>query len=133
VFVTYKPEDGDRQRWSFDPTKVRASKAEAIEQAAGLPWDQWLGAVQTGAMRARRALLWHLLTVDHPGLKFEDTPDFYAGELVLEYSATELSGIRDRLAKVKLPADQRAATDAAIDMALADLAERGQEPEGKAR
>ncbi|GIH98090.1 hypothetical protein [Planobispora takensis] len=135
MFVTYRPEDGTEQRWTFDPGRVRASQAEAIEKRAGEPWDAWLFAVQAGNMRARRVLLWHLLRLDHPALKFEDTPDFYAGELVVEHSVAELTEIRGRVAKATLPAVQRDQVLAALDTALAEARQReqGTEPEGKAR
>ncbi|GGS87673.1 hypothetical protein GCM10010156_52740 [Planobispora rosea] len=134
MFVTYRPEDGAEQKWIFDPRRVRASQAEAIEKRAGEPWDAWLVAVQAGNMRARRVLLWHLLRLDHPALKFEDVPDFYAGELVVEHSVAELTEIRGRVTKAPLPAAQREQVLAAIDTALGEAREREQttEPEGKA-
>lgn len=132
MFVTYTS-DGDVQRWEFDPRQIRASKAEAIEQHAGIPWDQWLAAVQTGSMRARRVLLWHMLSEQHPTLRFEDTPDFYAGDLLLEYSAAELTEMRARVDKANLPEQQRQAVLVALDQALADATSDGEKPVGKAR
>ncbi|MFC7380894.1 hypothetical protein [Sphaerisporangium rhizosphaerae] len=135
MFVTYKPEDGDEQRWEFNPKRVRASKAEMIEKRAGENWDAWLASLQSGNMRARRVLLWHLLTVDHPTFRWEDVPDFYASELMVEHSVAELTEIRDRVTKAKLPADQVDQILSALDGEIASAMEREQvsEPAGKAR
>lgn len=134
MFVTYRPEGGEERRWVFDPKKVRASKAEMIEKRAGENWDAWLVSVQAGSMRARRVLLWHLLTLEHHGMRFEDTPDFYAGELVIEHSVSELLDIKDRVMKASIPAEQRDQIVAALDVEIADamLREGQAEPEGKA-
>ncbi|WP_329426825.1 hypothetical protein OG339_42220 [Streptosporangium sp. NBC_01495] len=134
MFVTYSPEDGTEQRWTFDPKRVRASKAEMIEKRAGEPWDAWQAAVLAGKMRARRVLLWHLLTVDHPTLRWEDVPDFYAGELLVEYSVIELADIRGRVEKAEIPADQRDQALAALAALITEATAReaATEPEGKA-
>ncbi len=133
MFVTYRPEDGDERRWTFDPKRVRASKAEMIEKRAGENWDAWLVSVQAGNIRARRVLLWHLLTLEHHGMRFEDTPDFYAGELVIEHSVSELLDMKDRIMKASLPDEQRDQVVAALDIEIADamLREGQVEPEGK--
>jgi len=132
--VTYAPEGGAEQVWDFDPKRVRASEAEAIERRAGESWDAWLLNVQSGQMRARRVLLWHLLRRDHPTLRYEDTPDFFAGEVVVEHTRAELEEIRERVVRAKLPADQREQVLSALDMAIDEARERegGGEGEGKA-
>lgn len=141
MFVTYKPEDGDVQRWRFDPGRVRASKAEMIEKRFGQNWDVWLANVQSGSMKARRVLLWHLLTLAHNGLRFEDVPDFFADELLVEHSVDELTEIRDRVAKsTKIPEEQRDMMLDALDVEMTEAMDReeatgaqmGGEPEGKA-
>lgn len=132
MIVIYQPENGDEQRWEFDPRKVPASKAEMIERRAGESWEAWLGAVQSGSIRARRVLLWHLLTIRHYGLRWEDVPDFMAGELVVQNTLDELTAMRNRAAKAKLPADQRAQVMTALDLAITEATERDPEPEGKA-
>lgn len=133
MFVTYSPEGGDVQRWAFNPKRVRAAKAEMIEKRAGVNWDAWLVAVQSGNMRARRVLLWHLMTVEHPTMRWEDVPDFYAGEVLVEHSAAELVEIRAKVAGAALPADQRETILAALDGEIAAATAREVEPEGKAR
>ncbi|GIH69439.1 hypothetical protein [Sphaerimonospora thailandensis] len=135
MFVTYCPEDGDEQRWTFDSKRVRASKAEMIEKRFGDNWEKWLFAVQSGNMRARRVLLWHLLTLEHHGLRLEDVPDFYSGELLVEHSVAELREIRDRVAKSNVSAEQREDVFTALDTEITAAMEREEhfgEPEGKA-
>lgn len=88
--ITYKPEGGTEQSWVFKPAKVRQSEAEVIEARAGCDWDTFITKVQEGASRARRVLLWHLMRREHPTLRYEDTPDFLVGELVVQFDADEL-------------------------------------------
>lgn len=134
MFVTYRPQEGDQRRWEFDPRKVRASKAEMIEKRFGEPWDAWQVAVQAGNMRARRVLLWHLLTVEHPTMRWEDTPDFLAGELLVQHSVAELREIRERIQKASVDDDRREQIMAALDTEITEAMAREEitEPEGKA-
>lgn len=136
MHVTYRPEGDAEQRWEFDPTRVRASKAEMIEKRFGESWDVFLASIQQGSMRARRVLLWHLLTLAHPGLRFEDAPDFFADELLVEYTVAELNEIRTRVAS-KMPAGEEreqvlTLLDSEITEAMARDEAAGVEPEGKA-
>lgn len=131
MFVTYAPEGEEPQRWAFDPRKVRASEAEAVERQAGESWDSWLVQLQKGGMRARRVLLWHMLRGQHPALRFEDTPDFYAGDLTVEYSLAELEAMRDRVVKAAMSEEQRQAVMSVLDTQIKDARERGAD-EGKA-
>ncbi|MFD8531533.1 hypothetical protein ACFV0L_29345 [Streptosporangium canum] len=133
MFVTYRPEDGAEQRWTFDPKRVRAAKAEMIEKRAGENWDAWLVALQSGSMRARRVLLWHLLTVDHLTLRWEDVPDFFAGELLVEHSVEELAEIRTRISKASMSDGQREQVLIAIDSEISAAMDREgvAEPLGK--
>lgn len=148
MFVTYRPEGSDApQTWEWEPRKVRASRAEMIEKRAGENWEAWLMGVQQGNMRARRVLLWHLMSMPHPTMKFEDTPDFYAGELEIQHSAAELVEMRERIVKAGMADDAQAAQILmAIDLELEETRERetarrldaidpewvAPEPEGKA-
>lgn len=133
MLVTYRPEESDTepQTWEFDARKVRASRAEMIERRAGENWETWLMGVQQGSMRARRVLLWHLLSMPHPGMRFEDTPDFYAGELEVQHTKAELSQMRERITKAGLPEDQAAQVLMAIDLEMAEAPE-GVDDGGKA-
>jgi hypothetical protein len=125
MFVTYNPEDGSTEplTWEFDPRKIRASRAEMIEKRAGENWETWLMGVQQGNMHARRVLLWHLLSMPHPGMRYEDTPDFYAGELEIQHTKTELGQMRDRIVAAGLPEDQAAQVLMAIDLEMAEAPE----------
>lgn len=132
MIVTYRPEDGgEPQTWEFDPSRVRASRAEMIEKRAGENWEAWLMQVQQGNMRARRVLLWHLMSMPHPTMRFEDTPDFYAGELEIQHTRGELSEMRDRIVKAGLPDDQVAQVLMALDLEMASAPESA-EAGGKA-
>lgn len=127
MHVTYTPEDkqdGDRQVWDFDPARVRSSVAEVIEKRYGEPWDQFTVAVQQGNMRARRVMLWHLLSRDHIGLRYEDVPDFYAGELVVQFSVKELTALRERVEKASISPDKQEQALAGIDIELTDAMAR---------
>lgn len=125
MFVTYTPEDqsDQAQSWEFDPRKIRASRAEMIEKRAGENWETWLMQVQQGNMRARRVLLWHLLSMPHPGMRYEDTPDFYAGELEIQHTKAELADMRARITSAGLPEDQVAQILMAIDLEMAEAPE----------
>lgn len=135
--VTYKPEDGDEQEWVFNPRRVRQSQAALIEKAyGGKTWDEFVFDVQAGSIQARRLLLWHLMSLQHPVLKLVDVPDFYADEVVISHDATELRAMLDGAEKNAdgIPADRR---EVALSMLRGQLeaAEilEADEPAGKAR
>lgn len=129
MYVSYLPEGDERRDWEFDPRRVRASRAEMVEKRYGDKWDVWLNDLQTGSIRARRVLLWHLMSAEHPALKYEDTPDFYANELELEYNVAELEEIRTSIAQNKAYTDdEREVVYAQIDAQLDEA--RKKHPEG---
>lgn len=117
MYVIYTPADAPMQKWTFDPARVRSQRAIQIERHAGQTWEEWLQGVQMGRMRARRVLLWHLISQDHPTLRFEDTPDFLAGELAVHHSPAELAEmIREaRRASAQIPEDQYAMVMATLE------------------
>lgn len=119
MHVTYAPEDGDRQEWDFVAGRVRSGEAALMQTRFGATWEQFDAGVQKGDIHARRVLLWHLLRLEHVKLRFEDTPDFYADELLVEFSVTELTRIIDELTTARMPEDQRAMVLAAFDRELA--------------
>jgi hypothetical protein len=128
MFVTYTPEgtpEGEGQRWEFNPDRVRQSVAEMIEKRFGANWDNFRQGVQSGNAKARRVLLWHLLRVGgHHTLRYEDTPDFYMGEVVVEHSHAELLRLRDRLEKANLDDAEREQARTALDIELTDALTR---------
>lgn len=108
--VTYTPEGGAAQTWNFNAGRVRTAEAEQIESRSGMRYEEWVLAIQQGSARARRVLLWHLMRRDHPRYRFEDTPDFYMDELVLEYDAAELGELLARLDDPSIELDDEAAS-----------------------
>lgn len=121
MYVTYKPADGDAQRWEWNPDRVRQSDAELIEKRyGGKTWDQFKAGVMSGDSKARRVLLWHLLRREHHTLRYEDTPDFYVGELVVEFGVAEVAVMRDRILKASIPDDERDQMLTALDIQMAD-------------
>jgi hypothetical protein len=137
MFLTYTPEDGDAQRFEFRPKRVRASRAEMIEkrygQLAGIKnatWDQFKVAIQQGSASARRVLLWHLLSAEHPTLKIDDV-DPFEDEVELEYSKSELLEVREFLSSApNIPEADLALMLAKVDMDIMTAPEDGSE--GKA-
>lgn len=120
MFVTFSPSDGDPQMWEFDPRKVRASAAEMVERRYGKPWDVFVQELIQGSMVARRVLLWHLIRQTHHTLRFEDTPDFYSGELTVEFARDELTAMRQQLEISRAISDEdRALALAALDDEIA--------------
>lgn len=100
MLVKYRPEGQEQPtEWDFDPKRVRQSEAELIEKRmpAGTTYQQWVGLVQAGDSRARRVLLWHLQRREHHTLRYEDSPDFYFGELEVDYSLAELRLLREQI------------------------------------
>jgi hypothetical protein len=141
VFITYRPEDQPAeavQRWEFNPGRIRQSEAEIIEKRYGAKFDVWRNDVRVGSAKARRVLLWHLLRREHPGLKYEDTPDFYMDEVLVEHSVTELVELRDRMAKATLDEETRGQIQTALDLEITEamaregLVDEAEAVEGKA-
>lgn len=128
--VAYTPEDNPeaKQSWVFRPGRVRQSEAALIERQYGQNWDKFCADVQAGNIAARRVLLWHLIRREHPKLRLEDTPDFYADEVVVSHSPDELREIRTRVVGSGLPAAEVEVALAVIDQQIA-AAEADAEPE----
>ncbi len=114
------------------PDRVRQSEAELIEKRYGQNWDKFRADVQSGSAKARRVLLWHLMRRDHHTLRFEDVPDFYTGELLVEHSADELTALKDRLMKANLPDEEREQILVGLDIEITEAMARGEQIEGKA-
>lgn len=126
MLVNYMPEDGDHQSWEFDPRRVRASEAVMIQKRFGGTWEEFRAAVLQGDVEARRVLLWHLIRRTHHTLRFEDTPDFYTAELIVQATRTELLEMRAALVSNRgVPDDQREIMLSAIDVEI----ERAPDPE----
>lgn len=124
MHVTYKPEGQEPQRWEFNPGRVRQSEAEIIEKRFGGNWDVWRNEVRSGSARARKVLLWHLLRREHHALRFEDTPDFFMDELLVEHSVAELVELRERIEKANLDAETREQIMTGLDIEITDATAR---------
>lgn len=128
MFITYQPEDGDKQTWDFDPDRVRQGAAELIEKRFGTGFEEWKQGVLVGNSKARRVLLWHLIRQTHHTLRYEDTPDFMMRELLVEQSVAEVAEMRDRVLKAKMSDELREQVLTGLDLQLADaLAREGVE------
>jgi len=137
VFVTYKP-DGSAEptRWDFKPGRIRAVQSALLEKLFSKlsgekqTYEQFKAAVQQGSSAARRVLLWHLQSLDHPTLRIEDV-DYAEDELLVEFSRGELEDMRETIAKVKgVDEEQRSLMLGAIDTQIESAQEDGG---GKAR
>ncbi|AIJ26359.1 hypothetical protein [Amycolatopsis methanolica] len=124
MLVTYTPQGQETQSWTWDPAKVRAADAEAIEaRMHPLTWDEFQVMLLKGGAKARRVLLWHLQKLTHPTLKLEDV-DFTVGELTVEFEAPELEKMREAAASAPgLDDSQRAYILSAIDAQIAKAPE----------
>lgn len=135
--VNYKPEDpadGDPREWSFNPARVRSAVCIVIEKQWGKgDYDDWRDAVLKGDTAARRVLLWHLLKQENATLRFDDTPDFYYDELVVEADVVELRALREQVASTVLtPGRTEADRDEVLRMIDAELAEKTEDADPKA-
>lgn len=128
MFLIYKPEDGEEQRWPFSPKKVRAAEAEAIEKRTGWDYEEFGLHLVKGSVLARRALLWTYLRRVHHNLRFEDV-DFAVGEVELEFDKDELRTMREQISEQRFASEaDRESMLSAIDAQI----ELAPEPEGKA-
>lgn len=119
MIVTYSPADDAPRTWEFKPRDVKAGQAELIENRSGLRFEEWALEVLAGRAKARRVLLWFLLSREHVGYRYEDTPDFAFGELTVERDYDELIEFREFVEK-NSPGDEdtRAMVFAQIDADL---------------
>jgi hypothetical protein len=134
MLVIYKPEDENgtvRQdmAWEkeFQPTRVRANRAEMIEKRYGSRYADWVNAIQAGEVKARRVLMWHLLSLDHPSFKMEDVPDFMFGELELDYSLADLQKLRVQVDESAMDDTAKSETLERLDMEIATRLVKGTE------
>lgn len=106
MIVTYTPHDpaaGDARTWSFNPRReIPASVCVVIEKMSGMKFADWIDACLDDDIIAGRVLLWHLLKREHPSLRFDDTPDFFPDELVVEADSVELEEFRKTVATAPL-------------------------------
>lgn len=122
MLVTYEPEGEpqSRREWEFNPERVRASRAEMIERRYGARYSEWVKEIQAGQVAARRVLLWHLMTLDHPQMKMEDVPNFAFAELELDYSVSDLQKLRREVDESAMDDATKADTLQRLDLEIAN-------------
>jgi hypothetical protein len=138
VYLIYRPDGQEEQRWEYNHNKIRTQEMEAVERRTG--WDygtEFLQKLQMGNSTARRALLWMYLRRQHHTLRYEDV-DFAHDEVVLEYTREELQIQRDALERMPMEDEQgRQAALHMLDEQIAAAPDPAQDPaaagaEGKA-
>lgn len=139
MLVIYKPEDNpaEAREWEFDPNKVRRVRGEMIERRYGKRYSVWVAEIQAGEMSARAVLLWHLMNLDTPQFRWEDTPDFAFGELELDYSLGDLQRLRREVDESAMDDESKEGTLRRLDLEIAnrvgrDIEELTPEDMGKA-
>jgi hypothetical protein len=125
MFLTYRPDGQDEQRWEVKLGKFRSMEIEAIEKVTGLDYGTaFKDKLIKGNGLARRALLWTLQRREHPTIRFADI-DFADDELQLELDRDELLQSREAIADADgIGPDEKAMALSLIDAQLADFDER---------
>lgn len=129
MIVKYTPFDigrGEPREWLFKPRReIPASICVVIEKQSGMKFDDWIQACMADDVNAGRVLLWHLLKRENPPLRFDDTPDFFPDELVVEADADELEDMREKVASATLrPGVDEEERQRVLDRIEAELAEK---------
>lgn len=125
MFVEWDPENGEeKQTWNFDPDDVLRKDAALIEKHYGESWDQWNAGLMLGKIEARAVLLWYMLKLVHPKLRYDDVPDFRVRQLKTEMGTLELKALYKRASKMKLDQDTRDAFEAQFESDMKDAMER---------
>lgn len=109
MLVEYTP-DGQTEptTWTYTRNKVMSKRGEMIERVYGDTFERWNVALVQGSARARRVLLWHLIGMEHPRLKYADLDDYRTDQLVLRFDSSELKGMRDNVGSdKKMSEDER--------------------------
>lgn len=124
MYLIYRPDGQEEQRWQFDPGKLGDAEAEGIERRTNMAYgSEFKEALLKGNIRARKALLWTLLRREHHILRYEDV-HFLDDELVLEMDRDEWIRTREVVAADQtLDDDDRACRLALIDAAMVDAPE----------
>ncbi len=104
MFLRYRPEGSEADTlYEFRPERTDYNRGRVAEKlyakACGerRTWEQFVVDAKQGSITARKVALWLALTDTHPMTRFDDVPDFRAGELTLEYSKQELRLMRESI------------------------------------
>jgi hypothetical protein len=104
MFLDYRPDGGEVQRFEWLPGRVRSTEAAQLERSysklAGerRTYDQLKSDVIQGSIVARRVVLHYLLRKQHPVLRIEDV-DPFEDEIDMQFSKDELEDILERTEK----------------------------------
>ena len=135
MFLRFKPEGQAEQLLEFRPEKVLFARARIAEKVYSKlcgerrTWEQFRAEALTGSIAARKVALWLALGDTHPTLRFEDTPDFAAGDLTLEYSKEELRQMRSGLESADLIEAEKQAQMKGLEQAIAEAPAGSDEPD----
>lgn len=110
MIVTYTPEGEEVRRWEFDAADLTAGEAEDVEEALGIPFDDWQYNLHRGYAKARRGLLWLMLRREQPDLRFDALREIRLGDLAVEYSREEEDRVLAQLERDKDVSDEDVAT-----------------------
>jgi hypothetical protein len=137
MLVTFQPEGQEKpSEWQFRPQEVMQSQAEMIEKRSGMSFPEWTEALGKGNSKARKVLLWHLMTRDGQPVRIEEIPDFRYADLKVDPSLDEMQDIRETVLSSKDISDEdRATALEAVDAQIKKLTgkdEVGEEDLGKA-
>jgi hypothetical protein len=125
MLVEWDPENGeDKQTWQFDPKDVFRKDAALIEKHYGGSWDQWIQGLRIGEINARAVLLWYMLKLVHPKIRFDDVPDFRVRQLEVQMGVTELRELYEQAKKLKLDPDTREAFETRFEADMREAMER---------
>jgi hypothetical protein len=120
VKLTFRPQDGDEQSWTFDLGRFRVSERMDIERYSGMAWGTFKQALINERTAALKALLFVLIRREHPKYRFDDV-DFCDDEIVTEVTLDDLHKGRQQVQENdSLSAADKAEMLEAIDQMIAD-------------
>ncbi|SET43514.1 hypothetical protein [Nonomuraea wenchangensis] len=108
MIVTYTPQGGTAQTWTYKQDELTSAEAELIEDSTGLTIEEFDAELIKGRTKCKRALLWLQMRKDHPSLRFNEV-EFRVGDLKTEYDNDEKALLRDAIEKSDLPESQKKA------------------------
>lgn len=136
MFLRYKPQGAATATdYEFRPAKTDYNRARTAEKlyskACGerRTWEQFVADATMGSIAARKVALWIAITDRHPMTRFDDIPDFAAGELVMEYSKQELRQMRDGIEAADLLESEKKLQLDGLDAAIREAPAGSDEPD----
>jgi hypothetical protein len=132
MLVTFHPQNqAEPSTWTFLPDQVMQSQAEMIEKRAGTSFPKWTQALGDGDSKARKVLLWHLMTRDGHVVRYEEIPDFRYADLKVDPSVDEMQRIRTAIEESQdVTEEERADALEAVDKELKRMLGKDELDEG---